>query len=80
RTPAMVAGLRRLLAERGNYDGGNQAAFIERDIAFHKAIIAATGNRAMIEIYEFISASIADTIAATLGNDIPQPDKHAHAD
>lgn len=80
KTPKTVAGLRRLLAERGNYDGGNQAAFIERDLAFHKAVIAASGNRAMIEIYDFFSASIADTIAATLGKDIPEPDMLAHAD
>ncbi|EJZ22195.1 GntR family transcriptional regulator, partial [Rhizobium sp. Pop5] len=53
KTPETVAGLRRLLAERSNYDGGNQAAFIERDLAFHKAVIAASGNQAMIEIYNF---------------------------
>ncbi|MGZ2481771.1 DNA-binding FadR family transcriptional regulator [Rhizobium pisi] len=80
KTPEMIAGLRRLLAERGTYDGGNQAAFVERDLAFHKAVIAASGNRAMIEIYDFFSASIADTIAATLGNDIPEPDTQAHAE
>ena len=80
KTPEMIAGLRRLLAERGTYDGGNRAAFIERDLAFHKAVIAASGNRAMIEIYDFFSTSIADTIAATLGNDIPEPDMQAHAD
>jgi DNA-binding FadR family transcriptional regulator len=34
----------------------------------------------MIEIYDFFSASIADTIAATLGKDIPEPDMQAHAD
>ncbi|MDR9758990.1 FadR/GntR family transcriptional regulator [Rhizobium redzepovicii] len=81
KTPETVAGLRRLLAERGSYDGGDQAAaFIKRDLAFHNAVIAASGNRAMIEIYDFFSASIADTIAATLGKDIPEPDMQAHAD
>ncbi|MBX5103763.1 FadR family transcriptional regulator [Rhizobium lentis] len=80
RTPETVAELRRLLAERGTYDGGDKAGFVERDLAFHKAVIAASGNRAMIEIYDFFSASIADTIAATLGNDIPEPDVQAHAD
>ena len=59
-----IAGLRTLLARRGNYEGGDQAAFIERDLAFHKAVIAASGNRAMIELYDFFSASIAGTIAA----------------
>ncbi|OWV68920.1 GntR family transcriptional regulator [Rhizobium sp. R339] len=78
KTPETVAGLRRLLEERGSY-AGDEAAFIQRDLAFHKAVIAASGNRAMIEIYDFFSASIADTIAATLGKDIPEPDMQAHA-
>ncbi|UWU14441.1 FCD domain-containing protein [Rhizobium sullae] len=77
-TPEIITRLRDLLAERGNYEGGDKAAFIERDLTFHKAIIAASGNRAMIEIYDFFSASIAETIEATLGQDIPEPDMQAH--
>ncbi|MDO3433345.1 FadR/GntR family transcriptional regulator [Rhizobium sp. CBN3] len=80
KTPETIAELRRLLNERGSYAGGDETAFIERDLAFHKAVIAASGNRAMIEIYAFFSASIADTIAATLGKDIPEPDMQAHVD
>ncbi|KKZ88196.1 GntR family transcriptional regulator [Rhizobium phaseoli] len=80
KTPETVTELRRLLSERGTYDGGGKAGFIERDLAFHKAVIAASGNRAMVEIYDFFSASIAETIAATLGQDIPEPDMQAHAD
>lgn len=79
-TPAVIAELRSLLARRGNYDGGDRAAFIERDLAFHKAVIAASGNRAMIEIYEFFSISIAETIEATLANQLPEPDMQAHAE
>ncbi|KQV84201.1 FadR/GntR family transcriptional regulator [Rhizobium sp. Root1220] len=75
-----VSGLRALLARRGNFAGGDPAGFVERDLAFHKAVIAASGNRAMIEIYDFFTASIAETIVATLGNDIPEPDMQAHAD
>jgi DNA-binding FadR family transcriptional regulator len=78
-TPAAIAELRTLLAARGNYDGGDKAAFIARDLAFHKAVIAASRNRAMMEIYEFFSASIAQTIEATLGEDLPEPDLEAHA-
>jgi DNA-binding FadR family transcriptional regulator len=78
-TPQTIVTLRALLASRGNFEGGDKAAFIERDLAFHKAVIAASGNRAMIEIYDFFSASIAETIEATLGEDIPEPDMQAHA-
>jgi DNA-binding FadR family transcriptional regulator len=79
-TPETVAKLRALLTKRGNFEGGDRSAFVERDLAFHKAIIAASANRAMIEIYQFFSASIAETIAATLGDEIPEPDMRAHAD
>jgi DNA-binding FadR family transcriptional regulator len=34
----------------------------------------------MIAIYEFFSASIAQTIEATLGENLPEPDIRAHAD
>jgi DNA-binding FadR family transcriptional regulator len=77
-TPATIAELRSLLAARGNH-ASDDAAFIARDLAFHKAVIAASQNRAMIEIYEFFSASITETIAATLGKDLPEPDLQAHA-
>jgi DNA-binding FadR family transcriptional regulator len=78
-TPQTVATLRTLLVQRGNFEGGDKAAFVTRDLAFHQAVIAASGNRAMIEIYDFFSASIAETIEATLGEDIPEPDMQAHA-
>jgi DNA-binding FadR family transcriptional regulator len=78
-TPQTVATLRMLLAQRGNFEGVDKAAFVTQDLAFHQAVIAASGNRAMIEIYAFFSASIAETIEATLGEDIPEPDMQAHA-
>jgi len=77
-TPDVILQLRALLAARGNYGGGDKAAFIERDLAFHKAVIAAAQNKAMVEIYEFFSLSIADSIEATLGAEIPEPDMQAH--
>lgn len=79
RTPAMIEQLRSLLAARGIYEGGDRAPFVARDLAFHKAVIAASGNRAMVEIYDFFSASIAETIEATLDEDLPEPDMQAHA-
>lgn len=80
RTPETISGLRRLLAGRGLYEGNEKAGFVRRDFAFHKAVIAASGNRALVEIYDFFSASIAETIAATLEEDLPEPDLQAHAD
>jgi DNA-binding FadR family transcriptional regulator len=78
--PDTIASLRDLLEKRGHYQGSDKAGFIERDLAFHKAIIATSANQAMIAIYDFFSASIAETIASTLDGEIPEPDMQAHAD
>ncbi|MGV8935498.1 MAG: FadR/GntR family transcriptional regulator [Allorhizobium sp.] len=78
-TPATIARLRALLAQRGNsVDTSDMAAFIARDLAFHQAVIAASGNRALVELFDFFSASITETIAATVGGDVPEPDMAAH--
>ena len=79
RTPADIALLRQLLAERGNYDGNDKAGFVARDLAFHQAVIAASRNAVLVGMYEFFSTLIAETIAATLGEDLPEPDMAAHA-
>lgn len=79
-TPAMIAELRGLLAARGTHQGRQDTDFIARDLAFHRAVIAASGNAAMVDIYAFFSASIQETIEATIGNDVPEPDAQAHAD
>lgn len=79
-TPAIIEELRRLLSLRGSHRGRRDTGFIGRDLAFHQAVIAASGNRAMIDIYAFFSASIQQTIEATLGDDVPEPDHQAHAD
>ena len=79
-TPAIIANLRELLAARGTHQGRQDAAFITRDLAFHRAVIAASGNSAMIDIYAFFTASIQETIEATIGEEVPEPDDQAHAD
>jgi DNA-binding FadR family transcriptional regulator len=77
-TPSIIADLRALLAARGHHSDGDAAGFVRRDLAFHKAVIAASGNRAMTEIYEFFSASIQETIEATISDQVPEPDLTAH--
>ncbi len=77
-TPEVISQLRALLAARGNYGGADKLGFIERDLAFHKAVVAASRNMAMVELYDFFSRSIAETIEATLDAEIPEPDMQAH--
>jgi DNA-binding FadR family transcriptional regulator len=78
-TPADLVKMRRLLELRGTVADGGHEAFIRRDIAFHKAVVEASGNRAMIEIYDFFTGAIAETIKATLSGELPEPDAPAHA-
>ncbi|MBN9258001.1 MULTISPECIES: FadR/GntR family transcriptional regulator [unclassified Mesorhizobium] len=78
-TPADLARMRQLLAERGTVTDGGRDAFIHRDIAFHKSIVVASGNRAMMELYDFFTAAITETVRATLDGDLPEPDQQAHA-
>lgn len=78
-TPADLARMRLLLAGRGTVADGGRDAFIHRDIAFHKSIVAASGNRAMMELYDFFTAAITETVRATLDGDLPEPDQQAHA-
>lgn len=78
-TPADLVKMRKLLDARGTVADGGHEAFIRRDIAFHKAVVEASGNRAMIELYDFFTGAIAETIKATLAGDVPEPDAPAHA-
>lgn len=77
-TPDIIAELRALLLARGNSTGPGDTGFVTRDLAFHRAVIAASGNRAMIDLYAFFSASIQETIEATIGDEVPEPDMQAH--
>lgn len=77
-TPADLAKMRLLLAARGTVAEDGREGFIRRDIAFHKAVVEASGNRAMMELYDFFTSAIAETIHATLAGELPEPDAAAH--
>jgi len=78
-TPEIIAELRQMLANRGEYDTAHHDRYVEQDLAFHKAVVAASGNNALIEVYEFFSASIQEIIKATVTGELPEPDMAAHA-
>lgn len=79
-TPDDIARLRRLLAERSNVAAVGREAFVKRDLAFHRAVVEASGNQAMVEIYDFFTAAITDVIQSTLSGHLPEPDDRAHAE
>ena len=72
--------LHTLLERRGApdaEDGG--AGFVERDLAFHLAIVDISGNLALAETCRFISGYIKETIASSMGSaTLPEPDEAAH--
>jgi DNA-binding FadR family transcriptional regulator len=74
--------LHALLDKRGVPDAGEGgdggAAFIERDLAFHLAIVDVSGNLALAETCRFITGYIKETIASTMGTVLPEPDEAAH--
>lgn len=78
-SPAVIAELRKLLERRGHFDGHDKAGFIARDFAFHQAVVAASRNKVLAEMYAFFSTLIGETIEATLGEDLQEPDMAAHA-
>jgi DNA-binding FadR family transcriptional regulator len=71
--------LRVLLAERGGPEGVQGAeGFVDRDLAFHLAIVDISGNLALVETCRFVSGYIKDTIASTMNDRMPEPDDEAH--
>ncbi|MBB5703743.1 DNA-binding FadR family transcriptional regulator [Ochrobactrum daejeonense] len=77
-TPETIAQLEKMLAQRSNRDQLDRSVFVARDFAFHEAIVAASGNSALIEVYNLFSASIRDSIEATLDGELPEPSDEAH--
>jgi DNA-binding FadR family transcriptional regulator len=78
-TPEVVAELRQMLSDRGEYTPLDHDRYVEQDLAFHKAVVAASRNSALIEVYEFFSTSIQEVIKATVTGELPEPDMAAHS-
>ncbi|MET9496051.1 FCD domain-containing protein [Streptomyces sp. NPDC006552] len=70
-----------LLARRRADENGEAAVFVEQDLAFHRAVVAASGNPLMTDLYESITASVRDSIASLLPAWEPErPGACAHDD
>jgi DNA-binding FadR family transcriptional regulator len=73
--PDHVGELNRLLDAR---DAAPPQDFVERDLAFHRHLVALSGNSALEALYEWFSASVAETIAETRKPWMPEPDRPQH--
>ncbi len=76
-TREIIAELRQMLANCGAYDPAYHDLYVEQHLAFHKAVVAASGNHAFVEVYEFFSASIQEIIKATVTGELLEPDMAA---
>ncbi len=78
-TPEMIRHLEAMLEQRNKRAETSRTDFVSRDFAFHEAIVAASGNNALIEVYAFFSQSIRESIEATLDGELPEPDNEEHS-
>jgi DNA-binding FadR family transcriptional regulator len=59
RTQADVAAIQEAAAARRDACGGaNRARFVEADVAFHRAVIAATGNPVLVDLYAGLTEAL----------------------
>lgn len=80
RKPDDVERLRALLVERGvAWEAGDVERFVERDVALHRAIAAASGNPMLSELYEDFSAALPAAIRTSISTEAPERDElHLH--
>ncbi|MFB7707651.1 FadR/GntR family transcriptional regulator [Streptomyces sp. NPDC056105] len=70
-----------LLARRRADEGDDRAEMVERDLEFHRAVVAASGNPLMTDLYESITEAVRDSIAALHpGWPHEEPGANAHDD
>ena len=77
-TPATIRHLELKLEQRNKRPDDNRTDFVARDFAFHEAIVAASGNSALVAVYAFFSQSIRESIEATLDGELLEPDHDEH--
>jgi DNA-binding FadR family transcriptional regulator len=80
RTEEDLAELRRLLDARGDTSGpGELEGHIDRDLAFHLAVVTSAHNAALEELYRYFSEAVRFTnIAISTDKKLPNPDLAAH--
>lgn len=64
RTDADITAIRHAVAARRvSCDDGDRTAFVAADLAFHRAVIAATGNPVLIDLYAGLTDALQRTVA-----------------
>ncbi|MFC4947792.1 FadR/GntR family transcriptional regulator [Pseudonocardia sp. GCM10023141] len=64
RTPADVVAIRAAVAARRSATtGGDRTRFVAADLDFHRAVIAATGNQVLIDLYAGLTEALQHSVA-----------------
>jgi DNA-binding FadR family transcriptional regulator len=77
RTDEDVAVLRRLLRRRDDLELENHPAFVEADAALHFAVVQASGNTVLTELYRGLTEVVAASVATTSAAHEPREIRHS---
>jgi DNA-binding FadR family transcriptional regulator len=77
RTDDDVAALRQLLQRRDELElGENDSAFVEADAALHFAVVQASGNAVLTELYRGLTEAVTASVATTSAAHEPRAIRH----
>ncbi len=76
RTDADVAAIRAALDAR-RAAASDRAAFVAADVAFHRAVVAATHNPVLLDLYTGLTEALERTVAEVHAHDTPDDDPAA---
>ncbi|AEV70708.1 transcriptional regulator [Mycolicibacterium rhodesiae NBB3] len=77
RTDEDVAVLRRLLQRRDELELEDHPAFVEADAALHFAVMQASGNTVLTELYRGLTEVVAASVATTSASHEPREIRHS---
>lgn len=72
-SPDDVDALEEVLERRQSLVGGDTTAFVEADTAFHRGVVALTGNSVLLDLFDRFRESLAHALAALVDQE-PLPD------
>ena len=77
RTDEDLRALRAALARRADaWRAGDVPAFIDADLSFHRAVVAAAHNGMLAELYEHLGDALRSALRAVVGQPLPDAVRH----
>ncbi|WP_329446386.1 FadR family transcriptional regulator [Streptomyces sp. NBC_01426] len=77
RTPEDVAALREAMAERTRgWESGDMDAFVDADLTFHRAVVAAAHNSVLSDLYEHFAGALRAGVHSVVSAPVPDSVRH----